>query len=60
MTKREIENEILKELKAFMPKIKNVPFDRGLPLLRKEAWPVDLFGWTEHVETVVLMSRKDK
>lgn len=25
MTKREIENEILKELKAFMPKIKNVP-----------------------------------
>ena len=38
MTKREIENEILKELKAFMPKIKNVPFDRGLPLLRKEAW----------------------
>lgn len=38
MTKREIENEILKELKTFMPKIKNVPFDRGLPLLRKEAW----------------------
>ena len=26
----------------------------------KEAWPVDLFGWTGHVETVVLMSRKDK
>ena len=24
----------------------------------KEAWPVDLFGWTGHVETVVLMSRK--
>lgn len=24
----------------------------------KEAWPVDLFGWTNHVETVVLMSRK--
>lgn len=23
----------------------------------KEAWPVDLFGWTGHVETVVLMSR---
>lgn len=38
MTKREIENEILKELKAFMPKIKNVPFDKGLLLLRKEAW----------------------
>ena len=26
----------------------------------KEAWPVDLFGWTGHVEMVVLMSRKDK
>lgn len=24
----------------------------------KEAWPVDMFGWTEHVETVVLMTRK--
>ena len=23
----------------------------------KEAWPVDLFGWTEHVETVVLLSK---
>lgn len=25
----------------------------------KEAWPVDLFGWTEHVETVVGLHRKD-
>ena len=24
----------------------------------KEAWPVDMFGWTEHVETVCLLSRK--
>ena len=24
----------------------------------KEAWPVDLFGWTGHVETVCLLSRK--
>ena len=23
----------------------------------KEAWPVDLFGWTEHVETVCLLSK---
>lgn len=23
----------------------------------KEAWPVDMFGWTEHVETVVLLSK---
>ena len=24
----------------------------------KEAWPVDLFGWTGHVETVCLLSKK--
>ena len=24
----------------------------------KEAWPVDMFGWTEHVETVCLLSKK--
>ena len=24
----------------------------------KEAWPVDLFGWTGHVETVVLLSQQ--
>ena len=24
----------------------------------KEAWPMDLFGWTGHVETVVLLGRK--
>ena len=24
----------------------------------KEAWPVDLFGWTGHVETVTLLTRK--
>lgn len=23
-----------------------------------EAWPVDMFGWTEHVETVCLLSKK--
>ena len=22
----------------------------------KEAWPVDLFGWTGHVETVIMMT----
>lgn len=26
----------------------------------KEAWPVDLFGWTEHVETVCLLSKKSQ
>lgn len=25
----------------------------------KEAWPVDMFGWTEHVEVAVLLCRKD-
>jgi 23S rRNA (uracil1939-C5)-methyltransferase len=26
----------------------------------KEAWPVDMFPWTGHVETVVLITRKEK
>ncbi len=38
MTKREIENAIIQELKEFMPKINELSFDKGLPLLRKEAW----------------------
>ena len=25
----------------------------------KEAWPVDLFGWTGHVETIVLIQKKN-
>ena len=33
MNKYEIETEILKELK-----IKEVPFDKALPLLQREAW----------------------
>ena len=37
MTKREIEIEILKELKGFMFQIGHEPFDNGLPLLQKEA-----------------------
>ena len=38
MNKYEIETEILKELEVFLPKIKKLPFDKGLPLLQKEAW----------------------
>ena len=38
MNKYEIETEILKELKTFLPKIKEVPFDKALPLLQREAW----------------------
>lgn len=38
MNKYEIEAAILKELDSFLPKIKNLPFDKGLPLLQKEAW----------------------
>lgn len=39
---------------------------RDLEFLKKkgyraqEAWPVDMFGWTAHVECVVLMSRVEK
>ncbi len=38
MNKYEIETAILKELDLFFPKIKNLPFDKVLPLLQKEAW----------------------
>lgn len=38
MTKREIENAIIQELKVFMPKINSLSFDKALPLLQKEAW----------------------
>ena len=43
-----------------------VTLGRDLMVLRKlgyraeEVWPVDMFPWSGHVETVVLMSRKDK
>ena len=38
MTKREIEDAIMLELKKFMPKVNGLPFDKALPLLQKEAW----------------------
>lgn len=38
MNKYEIEFEIMKELKAFLPRISNTSFDKALPMLRKEAW----------------------
>lgn len=38
MNKHEIETEILKELEIFLPQISKIPFDKGLPLLQKEAW----------------------
>ena len=38
MNKFEIENAIIEELKIFMLSIKNVPFDKGLPLMQKETW----------------------
>ena len=43
-----------------------VTLERDLQYLRKKgyqakgAWPVDMFPWTNHVETVCLLSRKDK
>ena len=36
MNKFEIKNAIIEELKIFMPSIKNVPFDKGLPLMQKK------------------------
>lgn len=38
MNKYDIETAIINELKLFMPTIKNMTFDKGLPLMRKEAW----------------------
>lgn len=38
MNKREIENEIVNEIKTFMPQINNLSFDKALPLIRREAW----------------------
>lgn len=38
MTKYEIETNILKEFDEFLPTIGNLPFDKGLPKLRAEAW----------------------
>lgn len=38
MNKYEIESAIIEELDNFIPAMKNVPFDKGLPLMRKEAW----------------------
>lgn len=38
MNKYETEIAILEELKSFLPKLKNMPFDTGLPLLQNEAW----------------------
>lgn len=38
MTKRDIENAIMQELKELMPKINSLSFDKSLPLLQEEAW----------------------
>lgn len=38
MNKYEIETEILKEFEAFLPMVENMPFDKGLMLMSKEAW----------------------
>ena len=38
VTQATISTAIIEELKNFMPSIKNVPFDKGLPLMQREAW----------------------
>lgn len=40
MTKKEIEEQILQECLTFIPTVEAMPFDRGLPLLQKEAWRI--------------------
>lgn len=38
MNKYEIETAIIKELDNFMPQMKSIPANKGLPLLQREAW----------------------
>ena len=38
MNKYEIEKAILEELELFLPKVKKIPVDKGLPLIQREAW----------------------
>lgn len=38
MNKYEVETAILKEVDAFFPRIKDLSFDKALPLLQREAW----------------------
>lgn len=40
MNKKEIEEKILEECLTFLPTLKGIPFDKGLPLLQKEAWRI--------------------
>ena len=44
MNKYEIETAILKEFEAFLPAIENMPFDKGLILMLKEAWRLAVFA----------------
>lgn len=58
MTKREIEDAIILELKEFMPTINGVAFDKGLPLLQKEAWRLADKYDTDGANVINLMLRR--
>ena len=38
MTKWEIENQIIDEMREFLLQLKGIPFDKGLPIVQKKAW----------------------
>lgn len=60
MNKYEIETEILKELEVFLPKIKKLPFDKGLPLLQKEAWRLADKYDTDGANVINIMMKRFK
>lgn len=60
MNKFEIENAIIEELKIFMLSIKNVPFDKGLPLMQKEAWRLADKYDTDGANVINIMMKRFK
>ncbi|NEZ46265.1 hypothetical protein FDF74_03440 [Clostridium niameyense] len=45
MNKKEIEEKILEECLSILPKVGKLPFDKGLVIMREEAWKIaDKYG----------------
>ena len=60
MNKHEIETEILNELEIFLPQIAKMPFDKGLPLLQKEAWRLADKYDTDGANVIYVMLKRFK